>query len=236
MPHCSARLPLLLVVAVMMASPTCAQTIDDAGVWTAWFAQGDFSSVGCDDTKLRWWYDGHVRFFDDAGGFGQSIVRPGLGWAVNDRSTLWIGYGWIHTEPISGSDFDENRIWQQWTWSKKYAPIKLGVRARFEQRLLETGDDVGLRYRQFFRLQHELPNHPHLLLAAWDEVFLNLNDTDWGAQSGFNQNRLFLGVGVKGNSQSRWRTEIGYLHQALSNPNGADRSNHILAVNFFRSP
>lgn len=226
----------LLSTMSLVTSSANAQTIDDAGMWTAWFAQGDFSEIGRKDTPWRWWFDGHVRFFDDADGFGQSIVRPGIGWKVNESSVLWVGYAWIHTAPVSGPRFDENRIWQQWTCSRQFDSIKLGARARFEQRLLETGDDVGLRYRQFFRLQHELPNHPHVILAAWDEVFLNLNDTDWGATSGFDQNRLFLGFGLKENPSSRWRTEIGYLHQALSNPNGADRSNHILAVNFFRSP
>ena len=212
------------------------QSVDDAGLWFATFAQDKFKTAWNESGRLKWWFDGHLRFLEDASGFNQSIVRPGIGWELNERSTLWCGYGWIRTSNLSGNDFDENRIWQQWTWSKSYEPLKVALRSRFEQRFVETGDDTGLRFRQFFRVQHNLPNYPRLLLVAWDELFYNLNDTDWGAESGFNQNRAFAGVGFKPNNGCRWRMEVGYLNQTIENPGGQDRNNHILAFNFFRSP
>ena len=229
---------LLLICCILMLWPkqVCAQAVHDAGQWNALLTQGDFEAWGCKNKKLKWWFDGHLRFLDDADGFTQSIVRPGIGWMLNDRSTVWAGYGWISTSALSGLEFDEHRIWQQWTCSKDFENWKLGFRSRFEQRFVETGDDLGLRFRQFFRATHKLPTLPKLTLVWWDEIFYHLNDTDWGAQSGFNQNRAFAGVGYKHSPNCRWRVEIGYLNQVIEVPFASDRNNHILSLNFFRSP
>ena len=68
------------------------------------------------------------------------------------------------------------------------------MRTRFEQRFVESGNDTGLRLRQFLRAQRELPGCPPLMLVCWDEIFFDLNDTDWGQSSGFGQNRIFAGL------------------------------------------
>ena len=213
-----------------------ADTVDDLGQWNAVFAQGKLDDLGCACDRLKWWFDGHLRLLDDTDGFNQSIVRPGIGWMLDGQSTVWAGYGWIHTQVLSGLEIDEHRIWQQWTWSESADVWKFGLRSRLEQRFVEVGDDVGLRFRQFFRAQHNLPAVPYLSLVGWDELFINLNDTDWGAETGFDQNRIFLGVGYKPRPECRWRVEIGYVNQTLDLPVIDDRTHHILAVNFFRSP
>lgn len=234
---------VLLIVGAMLALlvPSLAvhaQTVDDEGLWLALFAQGELHEGGKSKSgahEFKWWFDGHARFFDDTDGFNQSIVRPGIGYALTDRATVWAGYGWIRTSPIAGADFDESRIWQQLTWSRNPEPLFFAFRSRLEQRFLETGDDIGWRFRQLVRAQHNLPNHPHLTLVSWDELFIHLNDTDWGARSGFDQNRLFLGIGLKRDPHSRRRrVEIGYLWQTINLPTGNDRSHHILSINFFR--
>ena len=202
-------------------------------MWLAVFAQGDLNQHDpCN--RLKWWFDGHARFFEDADGFHQSIVRPALGWSLSENTAVWAGYGWIHTEPYAGGDFEEHRIWQQTTWSGDAAPFTFALRSRLEERFLETGDDVGLRFRQLVRAQHNLSQAPLLTLVAWDELFLNLNDTDWGAESGFDQNRAFIGFGWKTAPDAPWRTEIGYLNQTVNNAAAPDRSNHILSINFYR--
>lgn len=211
------------------AQVSMAQTVDDVGQWNAIFMQDKINS----ESRIRWWFDGHYRLFDDTSGFGQSIVRPGVGWDINENSTLWAGYGWIHTSPIVGEDTDEHRLWQQWTWSKKCESSKIALRTRFEQRLVESSDDTGLRLRQFFRFQKDLDEKR--LFVVWDEIFIGLNDTDFGQRAGFDQNRMFVGLGFK-NPTKTWRAEVGYMLQTVNRQGGVDRSNHILAVNLFRSP
>ena len=227
----SSALCLLLLSSAFHQS-TSAQTINDVGQWSALFAQDNF----CSESRLRWWFDGHYRLFDDNDGFGQSIVRPGIGVDVWENSALWAGYGWIRTSPIQGADTDEHRIWQQWTWSRTCDSLKFAARTRFEQRLLESSDDTGLRIRQFVRGQKNLGPCSKCTFVVWDELFIACNDTDWGQRSGFDQNRIFVGFGFKRHHSSPWRVEVGYMNQAVNQLGPTNRSNHILAVNVFRSP
>jgi len=232
------RLLLVLVTlafGTLQSSAARAETIEDEGWWTAVFSQGDIEWRPDTASRWRWWFDGHARFQDDADGFNVSIVRPGIGYKLTDNTTLWAGYGWIHTSPIGGGpDFDENRIWQQVTWSDKAGDFRIGLRSRFEQRFLETGDDTGLRFRQFVSARAPISADQRLTMMAWDEVFIHLNDTDFGTRTGFNQNRAFFGFGWnRCPEQSRSRVEIGYLNQFIDSRTGADRMNHLLSVNFF---
>lgn len=223
-----------LVLALLLTSSTLqAQTVHDSGTWLALFARGDVGRT--DDCRLKWWFDGHARFFDDAGGFGQSIMRPGLGYALSDAATLWAGYGWIRTSPQATPEFDEHRVWQQITWSKDFDPVRLGLRSRLEQRFLETGADTGWRFRQLVSLRRPV-DCSRFSLVAWDEVFIHLNDTDWGATGGFDQNRLFLGFGFRCDPASPNRVEVGYLNQFVDRPTADDLSNHLVAINFYWSP
>ncbi len=228
--HRSALCLLLLLAALHQSAS--AQTIDDVGQWSALFSQDRFSH----DSRMRWWFDGHYRLFDDNGGFGQSIVRPGIGLDVGENSALWAGYGWIRTSPIQGDDVDEHRIWQQWTWSRKIDCFKVAARTRFEQRLIESAGDTGLRLRQFVRGQKNLGSCSKRTFVVWDELFVALNDTDWGQRSGFDQNRIFVGFGFKRHHSSKWRVEVGYMNQTVNQRGPINRSNHILAINMFRSP
>lgn len=238
-----AVLSRLAVFTLMLLSPgvAAAQTVDDGGAWFAFFGQGDLREVAADDDladpnsgRLKWWFDGHLRFLDDTGGFHQSIVRPGLGVSLTENTAVWAGYGWIETTPLTRKTFTEHRIWQQATWGDDYGDFSFALRSRLEQRFPETGDEMGLRFRQLVRAQHNLPQSPRLILVAWDEAFFHLNDTDWGARSGFDQNRAFAGFGWKHDPDSPWRTEIGYLNQYINSAAGSDRQNHILSVNFYR--
>lgn len=233
--------PILFCVCVsqlLTFSPSVlqAQTVNDTGQWLALFANGDIDSAKTCH-QLKWWFDGHSRFFDDAGGFGQSIVRPGIGYALGDSGAVaWAGYGWIRTSPASNADFDEHRVWQQITWSKNLDPATLGFRSRLEQRFLETGPDTGWRFRQLVSLRRPIECAPRLSLVAWDEVFIHLNDTNWGANGGFDQNRVFLGFGLKCDPESPHRIEVGYLNQYVNRSTGSDLSNHLLSINFYWSP
>jgi len=99
----------LLTFVVLCSQAAVAQTINDGGQWNALLTQG---KLGQDpDSRLKWWFDGHVRLLDDADGFNQSIVRPGIGIGLTENSAAWVGYGWINTSPLDGGEnFNEHRI------------------------------------------------------------------------------------------------------------------------------
>ncbi len=68
-----------------------------------------------------------------------------------------------------------------------------------------------------------------LRLVAYDEIFIAFNDTDWGAQSGFDQNRLFAGLGWQ--FQKGINVEAGYLNQFVRRRGRDNLMNHILSLN-----
>jgi len=219
----------------LLATSTPAQDLNhDVGAWFAAAGQGSIESGG-EKTRWRWWFDAHARFLDGSEGVDQSIVRPGFGYDLSKRSTLWLGYGWIYSDPAGTDAYDEHRIWQQYTWAKDYAANNFFLRSRLEQRFLETGDDVGWRFRQFFKVSYPFSFEPRLTLAAYEEVFVNFNDTDWGAEAGFDQNRLFAGLGWTLDREKHVRVELGYLNQFIHRPTRSDEMNHIFSLNFFLS-
>ena len=114
-----------------------AQAIEDAGLWFAALGNGRFETRP-DDSPWRWWFDAHYRLRDDTDGFNQSIVRPGLGYALNEQHALWAGYGWILTSPILGDEFDEHRFWQQWTATPSRGNWKFLHRSRYR---INSDDD-----------------------------------------------------------------------------------------------
>ncbi|NNJ27445.1 DUF2490 domain-containing protein [Alienimonas chondri] len=234
----------LLLAGLVSSRSAEAQTLDDTGLWFAALTNGeaDFSDEG--STPWLYWFDGHYRLRDDADGFNQSIIRPGFGRKITEDQTLWAGYAWVNTQPISRGGFDsapddinEHRYWQQWTWSPSARDYRFLHRSRFEQRTIEGSGDVALRWRQLARVQKILdagcPHRPEWSLIAWNEAFFNLNDAEWGPRAGLDQNRAFFGVGYKPTADAPVRTEIGYLNQFTNAQGGTDGMNHILSVNFF---
>jgi len=179
---------------------------------------------------MDFWMEGQGRFNDDTSRFNQGIVRAALGYRLASRTKIWAGYGFIPNNPRNRREkVIEHRAWQQLTWRAE-DPIhgfSLSTRTRLEQRTIEGFDDLGWRFRQFVKLTYPLPISELLYLSFWDELFLNVDDTDWGAKSGVDQNRIFGGLGIRIASQTKF--EIGYMHQFVKRERRDDGHNHILS-------
>jgi hypothetical protein len=236
-PHTRVGLAACAIAALLVVTPTVARgQIQDTGLWLGGFAQGPFQRTALEDTDMRWWFDGNIRYFGDDFELFQTVIRPGIGYQLDDEQSVWLGYAWIG-EDIPDLQFHENRMWEQWQLTQDWGDVRALFRSRLEQRWVSLGTQAGWRYRQMVRFQKPVASNPNLLWVAWDEVFFHLNDTDWGARTGYNQNRLFIGLGRIPQRSSRRRVEIGYLYQQINVPeDGADLSNHILSINVFYSP
>ena len=104
-------------------------------------------------------------------------------------------------------------------------------RTRLEQRYLDEHAGLGWRLRQFVRASRALGPGSRWSAIAYDELFVNLNDTRWGVAGGLDQNRAFAGVGMQFAREARF--EIGYLNQYVVRDGAADRMNHILSLGLF---
>ncbi len=209
-----------------------AQTRDDGGLWAMWFAQGDFSSFGDDFKQVRWFFDAQDRNRDEGQSFDTFFVRPALGYAWNARVTTYLGYAAIESEPANRSPIWEHRVFQQLTWNLPVQGFTLQSRTRLEQRFIDGESDTGSRLREFVKATVPLRSGNSLFASVYDEVFVDLNDTEWGQRTGLRQNRAFVGLGFFLDDAHHHSLEIGYLNQWVDRPD-EDRLNHILSINLF---
>jgi hypothetical protein len=228
----------LFLVIVMLASslmpfvlPTAwAELADDFRIWGNVTARGNFGFIDPAFKPLRWSTEVQPRTREEGEDMDQLLIRPGIGYAVTDHSSVWIGYAHVINFPAAGDNIHEDRFWQQYMWSGATPLGAFTSRTRFEQRWQTNGNETGGRFRQMFKLSWPLPFYQPVSLVGWDEVFVNLNDTNWGARQGFDQNRGFAGIGYR--VLPPVLVEIGYMNQYI-NKSTLDNMNHVLSLNLF---
>ena len=245
------KLVLLAVIGLFLSNPVAAdRTVDDFQVWGNITALGNFGFVNPQNPELkkfRWWMEGQGRFGNDATQFTQSLIRPGVGYAVTDKMVVWVGYAWAPTaEPLaldSGHPFNEHRIWEQVTWADNFWFGRLSLRSRFEQRFFDQSaplpghNDVAHRFRQLVKLAVPLTViNPDLSFIVQSELFIAMTTIDNNPgfiSRGFDQNRGFVGLGYKINQYAN--VELGYMNQFINRPHSArpDQMMHNLVANLF---
>lgn len=203
-----------------------AETIEDGRVWLNVNMIGHLPAE-----NWRWYAELQPRFRDEGENFDQVLIRPAVLYDFNKQTSAWLGYANVITDPAGRKSFEEHRIWQQILHN--FTPINginIQSRTRLEQRFIENSHKTGHKIRQMLRVTAPSGISPRLLLVAYDEYFLNLNDTDYGAERGFDQNRAFVGVNWALDNQMK--LEVGYLNQYV-NGQRTDAMNHVLSGTLF---
>ena len=229
-PRAPWALLLALTLVLGVASSAAAQDREEVQLWSAILATASTTPA---PPGLAFWLDVHARRGDPS---TVALVRPGVGAEIFSWLSVWGGYAWIpNANDETGETTHEHRIWQQVVLSHGFDEPRVSIqsRTRFEQRFSDRGSDVGLRLRQFVRLNWSpVPDVP-VGLALWDEIFVGLTETDWGAPTGVDQNRFFVGPFL---ALAGWaRLEAGYLFAYLDR-GASDLYAHVIAVNLFVSP
>lgn len=212
----------VMVAIMFVAAPAFAGTVEDGRIWLNFTAQGDLPVDG-----LRWYAELQPRWRQEGEQIDSLLVRPAVSYKLSEHSSVWFGYGYVASYPVSGGTVNEDRLWQQYLYT--FSPVNsitFSSRTRLEERRLETGNDTGYRIRQMLRASRPFAEQPALGLVVWDELFMNTNTTDWGAHSGFDQNRAFAGLSYAFTSNTK--VEAGYLNQYVRAV-GNDRMNHVLS-------
>jgi len=199
-----------------------ADTEEDGRFWFSIYTQGALPKE-----KWFWSLDIHPRLREEGSHFDTLILRPALFYKISPKTSAWLGYDTIKNHPQSQASFQENRLWEQVMHQfEPFSGLTLTVRTRFEQRDRENYSDIAHRLRQMVRATSPSSLHQQLSWVIWDELFINLNQTDWGVMRGTDQNRLFLGANWKFDELSN--LEVGYINQYV-NGKTIDRENHILS-------
>lgn len=216
------RLLPFFVSAAVAATPAFAQ--DDAQGWASLQASGpvagDFAIYG----------EAQFRFGDDFSRLSQSVLRAGIGWQVRDGLTVYGGYA-RQTSYRAGADTREDRLWQQASYPLgDIGRLGLTGRTRTEQRHVRGADDWGWRLRQQVKGALPIRRGSEVKLVGALELMLNLNDTDWGAEAGFDQLRSFAGVSLP--LADGVTLEAGYLNRYQRRAGGPDPMDHIASFSF----
>lgn len=124
---------------------------------------------------LRGFLEFQPRVGDNASNLTSMIVRPSLGWALNEKATLWVGYlmGADSVTPDSDTYLIENRAWQGFSW-KDTANEKQFIwemRNRLEERFLPHNSDPSIRWRTRFRIEYLIPEWSSWSVIASEEIF-----------------------------------------------------------------
>jgi hypothetical protein len=189
---------------------------EDWQQWTLFLFQHEISD------RWRAYFEIQPRIGSDFTTFERLIVRPAIGYRLTPKLSIWQGYGWT---PLFSPQFaDEHRPFQQLLYEDRIGRTSLVNRTRLEQRVIEGAGDVSVRARNFLRLAHPISRDGRWTIVGYDEIFWNLNSTPNGPVSGYDQNRLFVGVSRHINPQ--FRVETGYLLNTIDAPRRA--SNRII--------
>ncbi len=211
----------LAIPALFLSMPASAQTQEDTQLWTAVTVNGKLTDT------LVYAADGQFRLFDGLSRYGHTVLRGSIGIRVVPDLTISVGYAHSNSNRVGQAWIAEDRAFEQFNWTiVQRSGVGLTTRGRLEQRSLENGHETGWRYRQLVRLSVPLGDHAPAIVVS-EESFINLNATDWGVRSGFDQHRGMIGLAFPLNDVAT--LEAGYQMQ-YSNAQPRDRLNHIIPI------
>lgn len=199
---------------------------------SAWAVFSTTDRIGRDGSASRWryWFDAQARLIDIGSGASGYGLRPGLGYDISDRLSIWAGYARFLVYAGDGGRATEDRFWQQLSWTVTHRKdATLSMRIRTEQRSVSAGGDTALVLRCQLKYLRPLPKHDKLDLILAVEPFVNLGDSDWAGDAGIRAIRAYVGIGWRsGDSIS---IETGYINRYVWRVGANDLDNHIAIVN-----
>lgn len=214
-------IPVVLLTAVLAALHPASATEDDTQQWTTIKVQHKL------DDRLTLSLASRLRLDDDVSRAKDLYFRPAVEVEVLPPFSLGLGYDYIYS--FASNSSTEQRIWEQASLKLDMGDLSFGNRLRIEQRFLDDADGVVVRARYRLRLEHPLGASAWKVIGS-DEVFANLNSQGAGVVSGFEQNRLFGGVGRT--FWDRLWIEVGYQWGYQEERDKQDQVTHSLLVNF----
>jgi len=182
---------------------------------------------GPQDQKLRGYLEIQPRLNEGLTGIQRIIIRPAILYEPKRNWTVGLGYAWIPTFD-KREQIDEHRLWQQLRHVKPFSRWSVENRLRTEQRFIEKAGGVTHRARHQIRVTRRLGEKGRWYLAGYNELFVNLDDPAGSASAGYDQNRLYLGIGRQ--LSKPVRTEVGYLLNHVRVADSTDLFNHAAVL------
>jgi len=199
---------IVLLIFIFQSSLGLAQQ-SNTGNWFVYFGNQKINK------KWSWWNEVQIRNYDFIGDVQQVLLRTGIGYDLDEKSTnVLMGYAHITNYSYQSNDSKkkvttENRLYQQFILKNKLNRVFLTHRYRMEERFFQ--DDFSMRFRYF--LSCNIPiNKPEMTGKTWyaslyNEVFLQTKARF------FDRNRAYAALGYVINPSLK--IELGYMAQNL---------------------
>lgn len=202
----------VLALWLLGGTPAAAQQDGDHHLWVQGVATARVSHA------WRLHLEVQPRWFEDVTAPFQVLVRTAVGRQVHPRVLVWAGHAWIAKPPGPGVTH-EQRAWEQVAIAlPARAPWAASFRWRQEQRWQDGWRGASHRTRLLGRTSRTLAS-PRWSAIAWNESMVTWNATGRGPVRGFDQNRLFGGLGRR--VSPILSVEGGYVWFRLRQPTGA---------------
>ena len=213
------RTLFILAMCIIAFPPTARATGSDTGLWAIATVKHGLNE------KWTGSLSSQLRFHQDIGTLERVVLRPSLDYRVSQRLTATAGYDTHFIR--SPADKIEQRLWQQLVYRMPAGRVNLSGRLRLEQRFIEHVDGAAVRLRIYAKATRLLDKGPWFT-ALRNEIAFGLNSLQSGPRAGFDQNRLFVGLGRTLSPGSS--IEVGYqMHYARRT--GEDVIIHQLLIN-----
>ena len=229
------------LLCALLGTSASGDQIEGNGVEQIFGLLGDLSLYGNFGKGSRWLYETDLLLAGNQIGslypssdqfmtFSAAGSYTSLGYMIDESQVVYVGYGFQHVlEPLASQPTNESRVWQQ--YNREFFTETGGYKliSRLEERTVNNGAGLAMRARQLGQWTYPLSDDWYLI--GIEEVFFNLNTVSWGPVSGFDQNRLFLGVGYRFNEITR--AEVGYLNNYINRDLVSDLDVSFMTMNLY---
>lgn len=194
-------------------------------------------------------FDAQIRSADQWSEIETTIIRPGLLFPLNKKSSLSFGLALVNNHKrVAGVEdmVADNRAWQQWLLNQPLRVNSLQHRIRLEERTIPTiyaeGNELKKkdgkfntrlryfnRYASGFTQKGKLTNGPYWVIQ--NEFFFNVIGSPFANGKFFDQSRTSVGGGWR--LSSILDIEMGYMLQHIEGRGKAFANNHVLQLTSF---
>jgi hypothetical protein len=205
----------VLVVAIVISSECAAAADNDLQLWSP--MQFIYPVGQTWDISMQV----EPRLQENISEFSQLVYKPAINYHFNSTWAISTGYKYIDKYHES----NEQDIWQECHYNKKYGDLVTGLQVRLEERFIDDIEGVIPRLRFLVHASHPL-GESSSYVTGFGAIRFNLDDKHAGPVSDFEQSRIFAGLGR--HIGNRLQVEAGYLWRYERERIGADLSDHVI--------
>ena len=223
------RLYISIFLLTLIFNHSFSQTIE-YNSWLFWSHQQKFNE------KWQFSSDIQIRSSDRLNYINTVLIRPGIGYNINENQTVTIGYTYFGTWEKENDTFiyeNENRIFEQFQIENNLRKIEISNRLRYEQRFIREQNDHFFAQRIRYNIQAVFPliaNSPFtkgMYTSIQNELFLNVQGKSKLNNNVFDQNRSYIGWGYRFSKKLNLEADYMFRYMVDKDANGR---NNVLQI------